>query len=89
MLNDDAKKEAEKSKDATEKELTELIATVNKGLDDHEKVQFMAIVNEEWLPENGFVTPTNKIKRAKIEDEHAPFLDEWYASKKKVIWHKW
>ena len=90
LLGEDAKKEAEKGeKDEIEKELTELIAKVNKGLDDHEKVQFIAVVNEEWLPENGFVTPTNKIKRSKIEEEHAPFLDEWYGSKKKVIWYKY
>lgn len=90
LLGDDAKKTAEKGeKDAIEKELTELIDNVNSGLDEHEKVQFIAVVNEEWLPENGFVTPTNKIKRGKIEEEHAPFLDEWYGSKKKVIWHKW
>mmetsp|Transcript_37039 Transcript_37039/g.66673 ORF Transcript_37039/g.66673 Transcript_37039/m.66673 type:complete len:580 (-) Transcript_37039:190-1929(-) len=89
LLGEDAKKEAEGGKDAIEKEMTDLIAKVNSGLDDHEKVQFIAIVNEEWLPENGFCTPTNKIKRSKIEDEHAPLLDEWYESKKKVIWYKW
>ena len=89
LLGEDAKKEAEGGKDAIEKEMTDLIAKVNSGLDDHEKVQFMAIVNEEWLPENGFCTPTNKIKRSKIEDEHEPFLEEWYESKKKVIWYKW
>ena len=90
LLGEDAKKQADGGeKDALEKEFTELIAKVNGGLDEHEKIQFVAIVNEEWLPENGFVTPTNKIKRAKIEEEHAPFLDEWYGSKKKVIWHKW
>ena len=82
LLGEDAKKAADADgKDAIEKELTKLIADVNKTLDDHEKVQFIAVVNEEWLPENGFVTPTNKIKRSKIEEEHAPFLDEcefWY-----------
>ena len=90
LLGEDAKKAAEGSeKDAIEKEMEELLKTVNAGLDDHERLQFIALVNEEWLPENGFVTPTNKIKRAKIEEEHAPMLDEWYASKKKVIWYKW
>mmetsp|Transcript_10047 Transcript_10047/g.17628 ORF Transcript_10047/g.17628 Transcript_10047/m.17628 type:complete len:213 (-) Transcript_10047:222-860(-) len=89
LPSEDGKKDIEGGKkDAIEKELEALIDSVNKTLDDHEKVQFMAVVNEEWLPENGFVTPTNKIKRSKIEDEHAPFLDEWYGSKKKVIWHK-
>ena len=46
-------------KDTIEKEFKELLARVNRGLDEHEKVQFIAIMNEEWLPENGFVTPTN------------------------------
>jgi long-chain acyl-CoA synthetase len=90
LLGEEAKIAAEKGeKDAIEKELVELLAKVNKKLDDHERLQFVAVVNEEWLPENGFVTPTNKIKRAKIEEEHAPFLEEWYGSKKKVIWYKW
>eukprot|EP01083_Nonionella_stella_P077134 210439_1 len=90
LLGEDAKKAADSGeKEALEKEFSDLLTKVNEGLDEHERVQFVVIVNEEWLPENGFVTPTNKIKRAKIEEEHAPFLDEWYASKKTVIWHKW
>lgn len=90
LLGEDAQKAAVAGeKDAIEKELEELLTKVNGTLDDHEKVQFLAVVNEEWLPENGFVTPTNKIKRSKIEEEHDPFLDEWYGSKKKVIWYKY
>ncbi|KAK1739647.1 long-chain fatty acid CoA synthetase [Skeletonema marinoi] len=91
MLSEDAKKEAAESggKDAIEKELEELIKTVNSGLDDHEKLQFVAVVNDVWEPENGFLTPTNKIKRARIEEEYNPLMEEWYNSKKKVIWHKW
>ncbi|KAL7528692.1 hypothetical protein ACHAXR_002574 [Thalassiosira sp. AJA248-18] len=92
LLGEDAQKAAEGGeKEALEKEFTELLTKVNGELDEHEKVQFMAIVNEEWLPENGFVTPTNKIKRAKIEEEHASFLDAWYGSDpaRPIIWHKW
>ena len=66
-----------------------MLKTVNSGLDDHEKLQFVVVVNDLWEPENGFLTPTNKIKRARIEDEYNPLMDEWYNSKKKVIWHKW
>jgi long-chain acyl-CoA synthetase len=89
LLGEDAKAKADAGdKDGIEKELTELIDSVNKTLDDHERVAFIAVVNEEWLPENGFVTPTNKIKRGTIEEEHASVLDEWYAAKKKVIWYK-
>ena len=90
QLSEDAKEEAKSGgKDAIEKELEELIKTVNSGLDDHEKLQFVAVVNDVWEPENGFLTPTNKIKRARIEEEYNPLMEEWYNSKKKVIWHKW
>jgi long-chain acyl-CoA synthetase len=91
LLGEDAVKYAETAsgKAAIEKELEAHIGKVNAGLDDHERVQFVAIVKDEWLPENGFVTPTNKIKRAKIEEEYSPMLEEWYASKSKVIWYKW
>lgn len=63
LLNDDAIKMVKEGgqQDAIEKELVELLKNVNGGLDEHEKIQFIAIVNEEWLPENGYVTPTNKV----------------------------
>lgn len=91
LLGEDAVKDAAtvEGKAAIEKELEAHVGKVNAGLDDHERVQFVAIVNDEWLPENGFVTPTNKIKRAKIEEAYSPMLEEWYASKSKVIWYKW
>jgi len=90
LLGEDAQQEAaaQAGRDRIEQELEALLERVNKSVEDHERVQFLAVVNEEWVPENGFVTPTNKIKRGKIEEEHEPFLEEWYDSKKKVIWHK-
>lgn len=68
-----------------EKELTALLATMNPTLDGHEQLEFIAVVSDEWLPENGFLTPTQKIKRAKIEETYSPNNEEWYGSKKKVI----
>jgi len=86
MLSEDAKKEAAESggKDAIEKELEELIKKVNSGLDDHEKLQFVAVVNDVWEPENGFLTLTNKIRKSTSFDGRVVQLKE-----KKVIWHKW
>ena len=72
-----------------EKELEGLLKKVNSGLDDHEKLQFIVVVNDVWEPENGFLTPTNKIKRARIEEEYTPWMNNWYDSGKKVIWHLW
>jgi len=90
LLGEDAKKTVQGGeKESVEKALSKHLAKVNERLDEHERIQFMVIVNEEWLPENGFVTPTNKIKRSKIEEHHALCVEEWYGLKKVVVWHKW
>mmetsp|Transcript_27033 Transcript_27033/g.45029 ORF Transcript_27033/g.45029 Transcript_27033/m.45029 type:complete len:562 (+) Transcript_27033:77-1762(+) len=79
----------ESEREAISKELEEQIIKVNKTLDGHERLDFLVIVKEDWLPENGFVTPTQKIKRATIEDTYAPNVDAWYEEKKKVVWYGW
>eukprot|EP00986_Skeletonema_menzelii_P021481 scaffold34693_cov148-Skeletonema_menzelii.AAC.3 len=89
MLGDTAKEEVQSGMQIVEKELEELLKKVNSGLDDHEKLQFIAVVNDVWEPENGLVTPTNKIMRAKIEQKYGMWVDDWYDSKKKIIWHMW
>ena len=61
--------------------------TVNPSLDQHEQLDFVVIVGDNWLPENGFLTPTQKIKRSKIEEEYNSSIGGWYALKQKVIWH--
>eukprot|EP00560_Eucampia_antarctica_P004611 CAMPEP_0197833860 /NCGR_PEP_ID=MMETSP1437-20131217/20353_1 /TAXON_ID=49252 ORGANISM="Eucampia antarctica, Strain CCMP1452" /NCGR_SAMPLE_ID=MMETSP1437 /ASSEMBLY_ACC=CAM_ASM_001096 /LENGTH=560 /DNA_ID=CAMNT_0043438153 /DNA_START=93 /DNA_END=1775 /DNA_ORIENTATION=- len=92
QISDQAKAEIAKdvkNKNIIELELEELIKKVNATLDDHEHVGFVAIVNDEWLPENGMLTPTQKIKRSAIEEKYSPNNETWYDSKKKVIWHGW
>lgn len=73
------------NQDVVEKDLVALLGKVNPLLDQHEHLQFLVVVKDEWLPENGFLTPTQKIKRGKIEDTYKSNNEEWYGSKKKVI----
>jgi long-chain acyl-CoA synthetase len=82
-----AKGEAEREK--LGKELEALLKSVNPQLDGHEQLEFLVIVKAEWLPENGFLTPTQKIKRPTIEEEYEKSADKWYGEKKKVIWFGW
>ena len=89
QLSDVPKKKAMSG--ATEREemgkaLEAHLKAVNPKLDGHERIQFLVIVKDDWLPENGFLTPTQKIKRNTIEDIYDPKVDGWYAEKKKVIW---
>lgn len=93
QISDDQKSRLEKGsqavKDAFAKQMEDHLKAVNGTVDDHEACQFMVLVKEVWLPENGFLTPTQKIVRSKIEAEYAPNNETWYSSKKAVIWHGW
>jgi len=77
--------ESERTKMGTE--LSEHLKKVNSTLEAHEKLSFVAIVKDDWLPQNGFLTPTQKIKRTVIEDSYKGDVAGWYDQKKPVIWH--
>jgi long-subunit acyl-CoA synthetase (AMP-forming) len=44
------------------------------------------VVSEPWSIENGCLTPTMKVKRARIESVVASQVERWYASGKRVLW---
>ena len=74
------------TKERVEKELATWLTEVNKGLSGYEQLQMFVIVNDPWTIENGLLTPTMKLKRAKIEASVADKLEGWYAHKKPVLW---
>lgn len=77
-------------RDSVKNELEAHMKAVNGQLEAHEKLSLAVIVEDEWLPENGFLTPTQKIKRTRIEDEYSGEVDGWYAKKQIIQWHgKW
>jgi long-chain acyl-CoA synthetase len=67
-------------------QLEALLDKVNSQVEGYERMQFLAVVTDEWQIANDFLTPTQKIKRNVIESAYSPFLDEWYASGKKLVW---
>lgn len=69
-----------------DREFRELLEDVNTRVQEHEKLKFLVIVREAWTMEDGFLTPTMKIKRNVIEDRYAPQANDWFASKQPVIW---
>jgi len=91
QLSEGPMKKAESSdeRDIIATELEKHLKAVNATLDGHEACQFIVVVKEPWLPENGFLTPTQKIVRNKIEDAYAENYESWYSAKKSVIWHGW
>ena len=69
-----------------ETELAQLLKDVNAELVSHEKLQLVVIAQQPWTIENGFLTPTMKIRRARIEGEVVSKVDNWYGGKEKVQW---
>ena len=63
------------------------LTAINTTLDDHEQMDFLVVVPELWTVENGFITPTMKVKRNAIESSYARYFDGWAAQKKSVVWH--
>ena len=69
-----------------EAELETLLKEVNQEVEEFERLQFFAVVKDPWLIENGFLTPTMKMKRTKLEDTYGPKTDEWYGAGKRIVW---
>jgi long-subunit acyl-CoA synthetase (AMP-forming) len=69
-----------------EAELEGLLTEVNQEVEAFERLQFLAVVKDPWLIENGFLTPTMKMKRSKLEDTYVPKTDEWYGAGQRVVW---
>ncbi len=66
--------------------LSNFLNGVNEKLDPHEQISSLVVVREPWTVENGFVTPTFKIKRNKIEEIYGRHFESWSHSKSPVIW---
>ena len=87
VLSEDARcRLAEAGKPALEQELREHLEGVNRDLPRFEQLEFLAVVDDLWGPENGFLTPTLKVRRARIESAYAPLAHRWYDEKKPVVW---
>ena len=69
-----------------DRELTQLLKDVNQQLADYEQLRMLVIAPDPWSIENGYLTPTMKIRRNRIETAVQPEMDHWYASKGAVHW---
>ena len=86
MLGVEARKQLAATRAELEAALGAHLRAVNAELEPHETLAFVAVVNDEWQIENGFLTPSMKIKRAVIERAYEPLLDGWYAAGSEVVW---
>ncbi len=89
MLNAEAAKRssAPEGRAEIEASLTSHLSTINGGLDPHEQLECLVVVAEPWSVENGFITPTFKVKRNRIEEAYGPLFERWATARRPVVWH--
>lgn len=66
--------------------LEKLLEEVNAALDKHERLRRLVVIKDNWAVDNGFLTPTLKIKRNVIEDRYGARFEEWSARSEAVLW---
>jgi long-subunit acyl-CoA synthetase (AMP-forming) len=86
MLGVEARRQLVATRANVEAALAAHLRAVNAELEAHETLAFVAVVHDEWQIENGFLTPSMKIRRAVIERTYEPLLDRWYAERSAVVW---
>ncbi len=62
------------------------LRSINEAAEPHERLGCVALVSTPWTPENGFVTPTLKIKRARIEEAYGNRFVAWSERREPVVW---
>ena len=90
MLNMEAARRAVDSAEraALESSLASHLESVNALLDPHERLDCLVIVTQPWTVESGFITPTFKVRRNRIEDVYAAYYERWVVERRTVIWHE-
>jgi long-chain acyl-CoA synthetase len=90
MLNADAAKRAEDSggRAAMEISLAAHLDAINAKLDPHEQLDCLVVVKEPWTVDNGFITPTFKVKRNRIEEVYGPMFERWVGKHQRVVWQQ-
>ena len=86
MLSENGVKAAQSARDTLAESLTAHLNSINQTLDPHEQMDRLIVVKVAWTVENGFVTPTFKIKRNKIEEAYGSRFEDWSRTKTKIIW---
>ena len=87
MLSEEARKMvSEGDRQSLVTKLVKLHEEVNNALAPFEELAFLAITKDVWSAENGFLTPTLKIKRKVLDATYGPLAEKWYATKQPVVW---
>lgn len=65
--------------------LQDHLSSINATLAPYERMEYLVVVSDQWSTANGFLTPTFKIKRDRIEKAYGRDFDSWSRQNQQVI----
>ena len=68
------------------KQLATDMDAVNQTLEPHEEIAKVLVVGDTWTIDNGFMTPTMKVKRNIVEERYMALIEKHAPTKEKVSW---
>ncbi|PCJ42028.1 MAG: AMP-binding acetyl-CoA synthetase [Moraxellaceae bacterium] len=79
---------AGESRENIHKDIEGILRSVNKTLDPHERLRSAIVVKDTWTVENGFMTPTLKMRRNVLENHYQDNFESWFDAKIEVQWEQ-
>jgi len=74
-------------RESLEESFNVFLESVNSQVENHEHLSFVALVNTQWSIDNGFLTPTLKLRRGPLEAFYNELIPGWLEQRRRVIFH--
>jgi long-chain acyl-CoA synthetase len=74
-----------KPQEELERRLAAEMEALNNTLEDHEKIAKLLIAQDTWTIDNGFMTPTMKVKRNVVEQYYGPMIENEARNRETVV----
>ncbi|MDI9818370.1 MULTISPECIES: AMP-binding protein [unclassified Legionella] len=75
-----------KEKEDIKQELQDNLHRVNSQLASYEKISHIIVAKDGWTPENGFLTPTLKVKRRIVESNYRDLITQAISQHSTIVW---
>jgi long-chain acyl-CoA synthetase len=75
----------ERPRPELERQMAADMEAVNADLEDHEKIAKILIGRETWTIDNGYMTPTMKVKRNIVEERYHGLIEKEAKNRSSVV----